>query len=52
MGLVIESNNIGICKAYIKDANNFKDLTISFYLVKATGLIQGLFLAFYLYLLQ
>ena len=28
MGLAIEGNNIGICKAYIKDANSLKDLTL------------------------
>jgi len=28
MGLAIESNNIGIYKVYIKDANSLKDLTL------------------------
>ena len=28
MGLAIEGNNIGICKACIKDANSLKDLTL------------------------
>ena len=28
MGLAIEGNNIGIYKAYIKDANKLKDLTL------------------------
>ena len=28
MGLVIKGNNIGIYKAYIKDANSLKDLTL------------------------
>ena len=28
MGLAIEGNNIGIYKAYIKDANSLKDLTL------------------------
>ena len=29
MGLAIEGNNIGICKACIKDANSLKNLTLS-----------------------
>ena len=28
MGLAMEGNNIGIYKAYIKDANSLKDLTL------------------------
>ena len=28
MGLAIEGNNIGIYKAYIKDANSLQDLTL------------------------
>ena len=28
MGLAIEGNNIGVYKAYIKDANSLKDLTL------------------------
>ena len=28
MGLATEGNNIGVCKAYIKDANSLKDLTL------------------------
>jgi hypothetical protein len=28
MGLATEGNNIGICKAYIKDANSLKNLTL------------------------
>ena len=28
MGLAIEGNNIGICKACIKDADSLKDLTL------------------------
>jgi hypothetical protein len=28
MGLAIEGNNMGIYKAYIKDANSLKDLTL------------------------
>ena len=28
MGLVIESDSIGICKAYIKDADSLKDLVL------------------------
>ena len=39
MGLAIEGNNIGICKAYIKDADTLKDLTLLLYLVKTIGLI-------------
>ena len=31
MGLAIEGNNIGIYKAYIKDANSLKDLTLPIY---------------------
>ena len=29
MGLATEGNNIGVCKACIKDANSLKDPTIS-----------------------
>ena len=29
MGLAIEGNNIGVYKAYIKDINSLKNLTIS-----------------------
>ena len=29
MGLAIEGNNIGICKACIKDADSLKSLTLS-----------------------
>ena len=29
MGLATEGNNIGICKAYIKDADRLKDPTLS-----------------------
>jgi hypothetical protein len=28
MGLATEGDNIGVCKAYIKDANSLKDLTL------------------------
>jgi len=28
MGLAIEGNNIGVCKACIKDADGLKDLTL------------------------
>ena len=28
MGLAMEGNNMGVCKAYIKDANSLKDLTL------------------------
>jgi hypothetical protein len=36
MGLAIEGNNIGICKACIKDADSLKDLTLP-PLVRKTG---------------
>jgi len=39
MGLAIEGDNIAVYKAYIKDADSLKDLTLSPHLVKATGLI-------------
>jgi len=29
MGLAMEGNNIGVCKACIKDADSLKDLTLS-----------------------
>ena len=28
IGLATEGNNMGVCKAYIKDANSLKDLTL------------------------
>ena len=41
MGLVIEGNNIGIYKAYIKDANKLKDLTLPPLFSKSNGLNLG-----------
>jgi len=41
MGLVIEGNNIGIYKAYIKDADSLKDLTLSFLFSKSNRLNLG-----------
>ena len=35
IGLAIEGNNIGVCKACIKDANSLKDLTISLLLLRS-----------------
>jgi len=41
MGLAIEGNNIGVCKAYIKDANSLKDLTLSPLFSESNGLNLG-----------
>jgi hypothetical protein len=41
MGLAIEGNNIGICKAYIKDANSLKDLTLPSLFSNSNGLNLG-----------
>ena len=41
MGLATEGNNIGIYKAYIKDANSLKDLTLSPLFSKSNGLNLG-----------
>jgi hypothetical protein len=41
MGLAIEGNNIGIYKAYIKDANSLKDLTLPPLFSKSNGLNLG-----------
>jgi hypothetical protein len=41
MGLATESNNIGVCKAYIKDADSLKDLTPSPLFSKSNGLNLG-----------
>ena len=41
MGLVMEGNNIGIYKAYIKDANKLKDLTLPPLFSKSNGLNLG-----------
>ena len=37
----MESDNIGIYKAYIKDADSFKDLTLSLLFGKSNGLNLG-----------
>ena len=41
MGLAIKGNNIGVYKAYIKDANSLKDLTFSPLFSKSNGLNLG-----------
>jgi hypothetical protein len=41
MGLATEGNNIGIYKAYIKDANSLKDLTLSPLFGESNGLNLG-----------
>ena len=41
MGLAIEGNNIGICKAYIKDADSLKDLTLFPLFGESNGLNLG-----------
>ena len=41
MGLAMEGNNIGICKAYIKDANNLKDPTLPSLFSESNGLNPG-----------
>ena len=41
MGLAIEGNNIGVYKAYIKDANSLKDLTLPPLFSKSNGLNLG-----------
>ena len=41
MGLAIEGNNIGVYKAYIKDANGLKDLTLPPLFSKSNGLNPG-----------
>jgi hypothetical protein len=41
MGLAIEGNNIGVYKAYIKDANSLKDLTLPPLFSKNNGLNLG-----------
>ena len=45
-GLAIEGNNIGICKACIKDANSLKDLTLSSLFSNSNGLNPGLIPSF------
>ena len=41
MGLAIEGNNIGVCKACIKDANSLKDPTVPLLFGKSNGLNLG-----------
>jgi hypothetical protein len=41
MGLAIEGDNIGVYKAYIKDANSLKDLTLFFLFSKSNRLNLG-----------
>ena len=41
IGLAIEGNNIGVYKAYIKDANSLKDLTLPLLFSKSNGLNLG-----------
>ena len=41
MGLATEGNNIGIYKAYIKDAKSLKDLTLPPLFGKSNGLNLG-----------
>jgi len=41
MGLAIEGNNIGVCKACVKDANSLKDLALPPLFSKSNGLNPG-----------
>ena len=41
MGLAIEGNNIGVYKAYIKDANSLKNLTLPFLFSESNRLNPG-----------
>ena len=41
MGLATEGNNIGVCKACIKDANSLKDPTLPPLFGKSNGLDLG-----------
>ena len=41
IGLATEGNNIGICRACIKDAKSLKDLTLSPLFSKSNGLNLG-----------
>ena len=41
MGLAMEGNNIGIYKAYIKDADSLKDLTLPPLFRECNGLNPG-----------
>ena len=46
MGLAIEGGNIGVCKACIKDADSFKNLTLSSLFSKSNRLNLGPVLSF------
>jgi len=46
MGLATEGDNIGICKACIKDADKLKDLTLSPLFGESNGLNLGPILGF------
>ena len=41
MGLAIKGDNIGVCKACIKDADSLKDLTLSPLFGESNGLNPG-----------
>jgi hypothetical protein len=41
MGLAMEGNNIGVCKACIKDADSLKDLTLPPLFSESNGLNPG-----------
>ena len=41
MGLAMEGNNIGVCKACIKDADSLKDPTLPPLFSKSNGLNPG-----------
>ena len=41
MGLAMEGNNIGVYKAYVKDADTLKDLTLFPLFSKSNGLNLG-----------
>ena len=41
MGLVTEGDNIGVCKAYIKDANSLKNPTLPPLFGESNGLNLG-----------
>ena len=41
MGLATEGNNIGVCKAYIRDADSLNNLTLSPLFSKSNGLNLG-----------
>jgi hypothetical protein len=41
MGLAIEGDNIGVCKACIKDADSLKDLTLPFLFGESNKLNLG-----------